>query len=230
MLGIDAGGSKTVAWLADAAGQVVGEGRGGGANLHSAGELGTEKVLYEVIQAAVGDRRAAAGAWCASAWPAWTGPTIARSSTRSSVGSDSAARFSRSTTRWSRSWPAPTRRRASWSSRAPVRSPTVSARRDRRAGRRLGRSLRRRRIGVLGRAAGTGGGGARQRSARPADRAHAIGAAARRRRAHRRAGGAGLRPRRSPAGDCGDGRTGGAGRRRRRRGGAARFWRRRPTS
>ena len=35
-------------------GHVVGEGRGGGANLHNAGELGTEKVLYEVIEAAVG--------------------------------------------------------------------------------------------------------------------------------------------------------------------------------
>ncbi len=54
MLGIDAGGSKTVAWLADGRGHVVGEGRRGGANLHNAGELGTEKVLYEVIQAAVG--------------------------------------------------------------------------------------------------------------------------------------------------------------------------------
>jgi N-acetylglucosamine kinase-like BadF-type ATPase len=54
VLGIDAGGSKTVAWLADAAGRILGEGRGGGANIHHAGELGTEKVLYEVIQAAVG--------------------------------------------------------------------------------------------------------------------------------------------------------------------------------
>ncbi len=55
MLGIDAGGSKTVAWLADGDGRVIGDGRGGGANLHNAGELGTEKVLYEVIRAAVGD-------------------------------------------------------------------------------------------------------------------------------------------------------------------------------
>ena len=56
MLGIDAGGSKTVAWLADAKGQVVGEGRAGGANLHSAGELATEKTLFEVIHEALGDR------------------------------------------------------------------------------------------------------------------------------------------------------------------------------
>ncbi len=56
VLGIDAGGSKTVAWLADAGGQVVGEGRAGGANLHSVGELAAEKTLFEVIHAALGDR------------------------------------------------------------------------------------------------------------------------------------------------------------------------------
>ncbi len=56
VLGIDAGGSKTVAWLADARGQVVGEGRAGGANLHSAGELATEKTLFEVIHQALGER------------------------------------------------------------------------------------------------------------------------------------------------------------------------------
>ena len=58
MLGIDAGGSKTVAWLADQDGRVLGEGRGSGANLHSAGELATEKALYEVIHGALGDRPA----------------------------------------------------------------------------------------------------------------------------------------------------------------------------
>lgn len=56
MLGIDAGGSKTVAWLADDDGRIVGEGRAGGANLQSAGELATEKVLFEVVQAALGSR------------------------------------------------------------------------------------------------------------------------------------------------------------------------------
>lgn len=56
MLGIDAGGSKTVAWLADQDGRVLGEGRGSGANLHSAGELATEKALYEVMHGALGDR------------------------------------------------------------------------------------------------------------------------------------------------------------------------------
>ena len=34
----------------------MGEGRAGGANLHSAGELGTEKTLFEVIHQALGDR------------------------------------------------------------------------------------------------------------------------------------------------------------------------------
>jgi len=64
VLGIDAGGSKTVAWLADGDGRVLGEGRGGGANLHNAGELGTEKVLYEVIRAAVGDDAPLPGTVC----------------------------------------------------------------------------------------------------------------------------------------------------------------------
>jgi N-acetylglucosamine kinase-like BadF-type ATPase len=64
VLGIDAGGSKTVAWLADGDGRVLGEGRGGGANLHSAGELGTEKVLYEVIRAAIGDDAPLPGVVC----------------------------------------------------------------------------------------------------------------------------------------------------------------------
>ncbi|MEZ5290106.1 MAG: BadF/BadG/BcrA/BcrD ATPase family protein [Vicinamibacterales bacterium] len=56
VLGIDAGGSKSVAWLADAEGRVLGEGRAGGANLHSVGELATEKALYSVIVEAVADR------------------------------------------------------------------------------------------------------------------------------------------------------------------------------
>jgi len=64
VLGIDAGGSKTVAWLADADGRVVGEGRGSGANLHSAGELATEKALFEVMHAALGDRDTMPAAVC----------------------------------------------------------------------------------------------------------------------------------------------------------------------
>jgi N-acetylglucosamine kinase-like BadF-type ATPase len=56
VLGIDAGGTKTVCYLADANGSVVGEGRGGGANLQAHGELEVEKVLHGVIDQAVGDR------------------------------------------------------------------------------------------------------------------------------------------------------------------------------
>ena len=56
VLGIDAGGTKTVALLADRQGQIVGEGRGSGANLQTEGELQVEKILHEVIvQAGAGD-------------------------------------------------------------------------------------------------------------------------------------------------------------------------------
>ena len=53
VLGIDAGGTKTVCLLADGEGHVVAEARGGGANLQSAGELEVEKVLYGVMEAAL---------------------------------------------------------------------------------------------------------------------------------------------------------------------------------
>lgn len=49
MLGIDAGGSKTVALLASPDGRVVAEGRAGGANLRTHGELVVEKTLHDVI-------------------------------------------------------------------------------------------------------------------------------------------------------------------------------------
>lgn len=52
VLGIDAGGTKTVALLADATGRIVGEGRAGGANLQTEGELQVEKVLHAVIEQA----------------------------------------------------------------------------------------------------------------------------------------------------------------------------------
>lgn len=53
VLGIDAGGTKTVCLLADEEGRVVAEARGGGANLQSVGELEVEKVLYAVMEAAL---------------------------------------------------------------------------------------------------------------------------------------------------------------------------------
>lgn len=55
VLGIDAGGTKTVCYLADVDGRIVGEGRGGGANLQAHGELEVEKVLHAVIEDAIGD-------------------------------------------------------------------------------------------------------------------------------------------------------------------------------
>src|ERR1043166_1293116 len=64
VLGIDAGGTKTVCLLADAQGHTVSEGRGPGANLHAAGELAVEKVLHEVMDTAIGDRAITPAAIC----------------------------------------------------------------------------------------------------------------------------------------------------------------------
>jgi len=64
VMGIDAGGTKTVCLLADAHGTVIAEGRGAGANLHAAGELAVEKVLHEVMEAAIGDRPIVPAAIC----------------------------------------------------------------------------------------------------------------------------------------------------------------------
>ena len=52
LLGIDAGGTRTVCQVADATGRVLAEARGPGANLQSAGELEVEKVLHQVIDQA----------------------------------------------------------------------------------------------------------------------------------------------------------------------------------
>ena len=51
VIGIDAGGTKTVGLLADEVGTVLREARGGGANLRVHGELGVEKSLFQVIDA-----------------------------------------------------------------------------------------------------------------------------------------------------------------------------------
>ena len=59
VLGIDAGGTKTVCQLADADGRILNETRGPGANLQAAGELEVEKVLHGVIDAALGQGAAA---------------------------------------------------------------------------------------------------------------------------------------------------------------------------
>lgn len=51
VIGIDAGGTKTVGILADERGAVVREARGGGGNLLVHGELGVEKSLFQVLDA-----------------------------------------------------------------------------------------------------------------------------------------------------------------------------------
>ena len=64
VLGIDAGGTKTVCLLADARARIVSEARGGGANLHSAGELDVEKVLHDVMERALSTCRVTPAAVC----------------------------------------------------------------------------------------------------------------------------------------------------------------------
>ncbi len=60
VIGIDAGGTKTVCLLADEQGQILSRGRGEGANLQAAGELQVEKALHQVMAEALGDRAAPA--------------------------------------------------------------------------------------------------------------------------------------------------------------------------
>jgi N-acetylglucosamine kinase-like BadF-type ATPase len=64
VLGIDAGGTKTVCLLADEQGRIIAAGRGAGANLHAAGELAVEKVLHQVMEDAIGDRPIVPAAIC----------------------------------------------------------------------------------------------------------------------------------------------------------------------
>src|SRR5262245_65487770 len=64
VLGIDAGGTKTVCQLANARGEVLAEARRGGANLQAVGELQVEKVLHDVMEAAIGDRDIVPAAIC----------------------------------------------------------------------------------------------------------------------------------------------------------------------
>ena len=64
VLGIDAGGTKTVALLADGDGRVVAESRGGAANLQTEGELEVEKTLHDVIERATDALEAPLAAVC----------------------------------------------------------------------------------------------------------------------------------------------------------------------
>jgi len=64
VLGIDAGGTKTVCLLADERGDVVAESRGPGANLHAAGEETVERVLQQVVAGALDGRPVVPAAIC----------------------------------------------------------------------------------------------------------------------------------------------------------------------
>lgn len=64
VLGIDAGGTKTVCLLADAEGRILAEGRAGGANLQAAGELEVEKVLHQVMDAVLAEHDVVPAAIC----------------------------------------------------------------------------------------------------------------------------------------------------------------------
>src|SRR3990172_339744 len=77
VLGIDAGGTKTVCCLADGDGSVIGEARSGGANLQSEGELGVEKVLHTVMDRAVDGRVDAVDAICLGMAGGDRGPALA---------------------------------------------------------------------------------------------------------------------------------------------------------
>ena len=64
VLGIDAGGTKTVCLLADDTGAIINEARSTGANLQAVGELEVEKVLHEVMEGAIGERQIVPAAIC----------------------------------------------------------------------------------------------------------------------------------------------------------------------
>ena len=64
VIGIDAGGTKTVCLLADERGAIVARARSTGANLQAVGELQVEKVLHDVMEQAIGDRDLVPAAIC----------------------------------------------------------------------------------------------------------------------------------------------------------------------
>jgi N-acetylglucosamine kinase len=64
VLGIDAGGTKTVCLLANERGEVLARARASGANLQVMGEFNVEKVLHRVMEETVGDRDITLDAIC----------------------------------------------------------------------------------------------------------------------------------------------------------------------
>ena len=91
VLGIDAGGTKTVGLLADETGRVVGEARGDGANLYTHGELAGREGLRRHHRDVRGRTRShrPRSAWASRAS---TGRTTRRSSAASCAGSATARR------------------------------------------------------------------------------------------------------------------------------------------
>ena len=64
VLGLDAGGTKTICLLADDDGAILSMARRGGANLQASGELEVEKVLHDVMEEALGGTDIAPAAIC----------------------------------------------------------------------------------------------------------------------------------------------------------------------
>src|SRR4029450_6136685 len=64
VIGIDAGGTKTVCLLADEQGEIISRARGEGANLQAAGELQVEKIPPKVMDDAIDGRAIAPAAIC----------------------------------------------------------------------------------------------------------------------------------------------------------------------
>ena len=61
LLGVDGGGTSTVAWLADAGGRVLGAGRGGPSNAKAVGPEASRKALGQAIALAFADAGIAPG-------------------------------------------------------------------------------------------------------------------------------------------------------------------------
>ncbi len=64
VIGIDAGGTKTEALLADGEGRILARARRGGANLTAHGELAVEKTLHDLIEETLGERDIRVAAIC----------------------------------------------------------------------------------------------------------------------------------------------------------------------
>ena len=167
VLGIDAGGTKTVGLLADETGRVVGEARGDGRQPPDRrrarrSRRSSTAILETLVRATIPSRRSA---WASRAS---TGPTT-KASSAASCGASATARRAR-VVNDARDRAGGGRARsasASWCSRAPARSATApTARRPHRARGRLRVPARRRGIRLLARAPVAARGGARARRPR----------------------------------------------------------------